>query len=180
VLEFAGEAFAMDPGICEYEDPNHVLMKQCQSHNMLVPIGMNERPSPKQPILVDVKAVGKGNRKSVHAKMDVTPGWETYYRRWVRSWDSSTPDVLTITDEYELNEGTGVDFLWQTVLPCEVNGQRITIKGSRASLVLEAPSDCSVRVDVVPGSENATRNRIAIRKSGASGTLRVAIRLQGK
>ena len=49
VLEFAGDTFAMDLGICDYGDPLSIPYKQCQRHNMLVPTGTTERPHPTNP-----------------------------------------------------------------------------------------------------------------------------------
>jgi hypothetical protein len=180
VLEFAGEAFAMDPGICEYEDPMAELMKQCQYHNMLAPAGLTERPAPARPILVDVKAAGKGNRKSFHARLDVSPGWGAHYKYWRRSWDSPAPETLTIRDEYELVKGDGVEFYWQTKLPCRIDGRQVTIQGARGSITLDAPEDCSLRIDTLPGPENTSQNRIAIRKPALSGVLEVRARLRAR
>jgi hypothetical protein len=177
VLEFAGEAFAMDPGICEYEDPLHALLKQCQYHNMLVPVGMPERAHPDQPILADVKAVGEGDEKSFQARLNATPGWHAYYKQWIRSWDSPAPDTLIVRDEYQLAKGTGVEFYWQTALPCRILGHTVTIQGHRGSAILEPSPDCSIRIDQMPAPEPATQNRIVFRKEAPGGALEVTVRL---
>jgi len=39
MLEFAGQAFATDLGVGEYDDPLHQLYKHAQRHNMLCPTG---------------------------------------------------------------------------------------------------------------------------------------------
>lgn len=180
VLEFAGEAFAEDLGICEYEDPMHQQYKQCQRHNMLVPIGCPGRACPVRPIPVDITPTGEGDTGSFHAQIDATPGWEAYYRRWVRTWDSSRPERLTIYDAYELLQGEGVEFYWQTLLPCRIEGQQAVIEGTRGVITLAAPPDCELRVETLPLSEGATQNRIAVRRMGMSGELvmRVSLRLR--
>jgi hypothetical protein len=178
VLEFGGEALAIDPGVCDYEDPLHQLLKQCQYHNMLVPVGAPERPGPEQPIRADVKPVGKGNRKSFHARMNVTRGWNAYYKKWVRSWDSPSPETLVIRDEYELAKGNGVEFYWQTKLPCRVSGRTVSIKASHGSAILETPSDCSIRIDALPAPENTVQNRIAVCRPGPAGVLQITVRLR--
>lgn len=178
VLEFAGEAFAIDPGIGSYSDPLHNLRKQCEYHNMLVPTGTPERPRPLFEIPVDVKPAGRGDAVGFEARLDVTPGWEAYFARWVRSWNSPGPDVLIIRDEYELTEGDGVAFYWQTRLPCEVDGRTVSIRGERGTVVIAAPEDAELQVDTLPGmAEAGAQRRIAIRKPGRAGALEVTARL---
>lgn len=180
VIEFAGEAFAMDPGICEYDDPMHALLKQCQYHNMLVPVGVAERPHPAQPILADVKPTGKGNRKSFQAVMNLAPGWSAYYTTWRRTWESRAPDTLAITDEYELTRGEGVEFFWQTKLPCRIDGERVIIQGARGQVVLDIPPECAARIDTLPGPENTSQQRIAFHQAAPSGTLRTVARFMAE
>ncbi|MHC4521199.1 MAG: heparinase II/III domain-containing protein, partial [Planctomycetota bacterium] len=55
VLEYAGQAFALDLGIGDYGDPIHLAYKHCQRHNMLVPVGTSERARPQNPLPFDVK-----------------------------------------------------------------------------------------------------------------------------
>lgn len=178
VLEFAGEAFAMDPGIGSYRDPLHNLRKQCEHHNMLVPTGTPERPHPLSTIPMDVKPEGQGDETSFHARMDLAPGWEDYYEKWVRTWDSPEPGCLTIRDEYALRQGDGVVFYWQTPLPCEIDGQTITLRGARGSAVITAPENTEIRLDTFQESiESPAQNRIAIQKTGRSSTLEVKVKL---
>ena len=51
VIEFAGEVFAGDYGRAPYGDAMTFVSKQCQWHNMLVPVVAGERPAPANPIL---------------------------------------------------------------------------------------------------------------------------------
>jgi len=176
VLEFAGETFALDPGTCDYSHPLAGILKNCERHNMLVPYGMAERPHPSCPLPHDVKPVGRGDASAVHAKIDATPGWEGYYRRWRRTWDSPTPDVLIITDEYELTAGEGVEFYWQTRLPVTADGRRAVITGARGRVELEAPEGCAWRVEELPLLDGVQR-RLACRCTGASGTVAILARL---
>jgi hypothetical protein len=178
VLEYAGQAFAMDLGICDYEDPIHAVYKQCQRHNMLVPVGTTERAAPLNPLPFDVKPTGKGNERSFGARIDATPGWNGYYTRWVRTWDSSSPDVLTIRDEYELAKGDAVEFYWQTNLPAEQTAGGVMIHGDRGLATLSVPSDCTIRIERLPLAEGAEHNRIAIHKPGVSGILEVTVSLR--
>jgi len=175
VIEFAGEAFALDPGIVEYDNPQHELMKHCDWHNMLVPVVEGERPRPVEKLDVDVIPQAKGNKKSFHARLDVTPDWKGYYRRWMRTLDSPSPDRLTIRDEYEIEQGSAVDFFWQTALPCSIEGGSAVIQGVKGQAKLMPDAGCSLRIDDLPSVEGANQKRIAFRKEGAKGTIEVSV-----
>jgi hypothetical protein len=178
VLEYAGETFAADLGICDYEDPIHAVYKHCQRHNMLVPVGMPERACPQNPLMVDVKPTGRGDERSFHARLDATSGWGGYYRTWVRTWDSPSPETLVIRDEYELGKGRAVEFCWQTRLPVERQAGAVVIRGRKGVVSLSVPPDCSLRIDRLALAAGEKHNRIAIRKEGPEGTLEVAVQLQ--
>lgn len=177
VLEYAGETFAMDLGICDYDDPIHAVYKHCQRHNMLVPVGMAERARPLNPLPVDVRPSGQGDERSFHARIDATAGWGDYYKKWVRTWESPSPDVLTIRDEYELAQGDAVEFYWQTYLPVEQAQDTVTIRGERGFATLSSPEDCTVRIDRLPLAGGAEHTRIAIHKPAPSGTLEITVHL---
>jgi len=177
VLEFANQTFALDLGICEYDDPIHAIYKHCQRHNMLVPAGVPDRAHPQRPLPVDVKPTGHGNEIAFHARIDATPGWERYYRKWVRSWDSPAPDMLVIRDEYALARGNAVEFYWQTRLPVRRRERTVIIQGEQGRVTLELPSDCTVRIDRLPLADGQEHNRIAVHKAGSQGVLEVMVRL---
>jgi hypothetical protein len=176
ILEFAGETFAMDPGTCDYSHPLANILHNCERHNMLVPYGMAERPHPECPLPHDVKPAGTGDTAAFQARIDATPGWNGYYRRWHRTWDSPSPNVLTITDDYELAAGEGVEFYWQTRLPVTVDGNRAVISGTRGRVELEAPEGCAWRMDELPLMEGVQR-RLACRFQGISGITEIVARL---
>jgi Heparinase II/III-like protein len=178
VLEYAGQAFAMDLGIGDYSDPIHITYKHCQRHNMLIPVGTTDRAAPVNPLPFDVKPTGKGDERTFHAQIDATPGWKGLYRKWVRTWDSPSPDVLTIRDEYELGRGTGVEFYWQTRLPVEQAENGVTIRGDRGLATLTVSPDCTVRLDHLPLADGTEYTRIAICKQAPQGTLEVTVNLR--
>jgi hypothetical protein len=177
VLEFANQTFALDLGICEYDDPIHAVYKHCQRHNMLLPVGMPDRAHPRRPLPVDVKPTGHGDKKTFHARINATPGWDRYYRKWIRSWDSPSPDKLVIRDEYILARGNAVEFCWQTRLPVRQRDRTVVIQGQQGRATLEVPSDCTIRIDRLPLTEGQEHNRIAIRKTGSQGVMEVIVRL---
>ncbi|MCP4609326.1 MAG: hypothetical protein GY845_11495 [Planctomycetes bacterium] len=177
VLEFAGQAFAMDLGICDYGDPISAIYKHCQRHNMLAPVGTPDRAHPQRPLPVDVKPIGHGDEKAFYASIDATPGWQQYYRKWIRSWESLSPDTLIIRDEYAMTRGDAVEFYWQTKLPVRQLDRTIIIEGKQGRASLKIPPDCTVRIDRLPLAEGQEHNRITIKKSGSKGVLEVKVHL---
>ncbi len=178
ILEYAGDCFAVDIGIGSYKDPLHFPYKHCQRHNMLVPIDDGVRVAPKNPIPFDIKPVGQGDSQKFAAEIDASVGWNGYYKKWVRRWNSPSPDLIIIEDEYELSKGKGVEFYWQTLLPCKINGRMVEIQGKNGTAIIEAPEDCGIRIEQLPMQKGAEQNRIAIRKLSRSGTLKISVRLQ--
>jgi len=177
VLEFAGETFAMDPGTCDYSNPLAEILKNCERHNMLVPSGCVDRPHPECPLPVDVKPRGRGNGTTFHASIDAAPGWSGYYRKWTRRWNSSHPDTLIIRDEYELATGDAVEFYWNTQREVQVAGNVVTLTGKRGVVTIEAPQDCTIRVDELTLPGGAIQRRIAVRKDGTAGTIELVARI---
>jgi hypothetical protein len=200
VLEFAGESFAMDYGVIDYANPICLLLKRAQRHNMLVPTASGDRPRPKCPIPVDIRPRGDGDATRFRAEADVTPGWEGWYRRWHRTWDSPNPAELTITDDWELEKGDGVAFHWTTPLPMTLDAanQRVVIDGRRGRAVLEYPEDCAAAIDYLPLMSDKqraidrqrldmaafvyplddTQPRLSIIQRGQRGRLQVRVRLE--
>lgn len=177
VLELAGETLAMDPGSCDYSNPLAGILKNCERHSMLIPTGMPERPHPESPLPVDVKPRVAGDETSFRAEIDASPGWERYYHRWHRTWDSPSPDALTITDDYELASGDGVEFLWQTRLDVSLDGSTAVVSGSRARATLKAPPRTTWRVDELP-LVDGTQRRLALAVGGRAGRVVVTVGLE--
>lgn len=198
VLEFNGETYAAELGTVDYSHPMAEELKHAQRHNMLVPVGMAERARPQNALPFDVKPQGHGDETTFQATIDATPGWEGYYRRWVRSWESPSPDVLTITDEYELEKGTGVEFYWTTRLDAAIEGDAIVIRGKRGRARIAIPEGCTARIDELPLVSDEytkslyqrkdwlcgnmwlgnTQTRIAIVRPRTSGVLTVKVKLE--
>lgn len=176
VLEYAGDTFALDPGTCDYSHPLARTLQLCERHNMLVPTGLEVRPAPACPLPVDVKPIAHGDATAFHAELDATPGWAPYYRRWHRTWDSPTPDRLTITDVYELASGTGVEWYWQTRLPVTLDGARAVLIGTHGQALLTAPAGTTWRLDELPLLEGVQR-RLVLALPARSGTLTVTVQL---
>jgi hypothetical protein len=197
ILECAGDSFAADFGVMDYANPVNELLKQCQRHNMLTPWSEDERPAPQNPIRHDVKPAGHGNAHTFHATMDCTPGWEGWFTRWHRTWDSPAADTLIITDEWAVARDEGAIFHWTTPLPMELQGDRVIITGRRATAEITFPADVEARIDHLPlfdprrraideqrrefiqyGRPHAeTQPRLTIHQRGANGRLVVSVRL---
>ena len=171
VIEFAGEVFAGDFGRATYGDAMTFISKQCQWHNMLIPISEGERPAPANPINTDVRPTGNGNDQRFEAFIDATPGWDTYYSKNTRRWDSPTPEQLVITDEYELIKGSGVEFYWQTMLPVKRTGNTVRIEGVRGTAEIRIPRGTTCRIEEHLWWDGRTVNRIIFSQKGNSGTI---------
>lgn len=177
ILEFAGETFAMDPGTCDYADPLHITLKNCERHNMLVPFGFEERAKPLTPIPFDIKPVAQGDEKVFSVFCDLTKGWEVYYKKWVREIKSDTPNEVIIKDSYELNKGEGVDFFWSTKLPIEIKNNEIRINGKKGFIILNVSEDVIPRIEKLPLFSGNIQNRLALRKNSKSGEIIVKVKL---
>ena len=181
VLEFAGETFAMDPGTTDYSDPLSAALRNCDRHNLLVPVSANgTRPHPQCPLPVDVKPHGTGDAVRFSAEINATPGWEGWYRSWTRRWESPQPDQIIIHDDYELANGQGVDFFWQTTLPVNVIGDTVTISGRRGVAIICPPTGSTIRVEELPYLGGQTQRRIAFRVNQLHGQLETVVKLQTK
>lgn len=179
VLEFAGETFAADPGTCDYSSPLAEELKHAERHNMLIPYGISGRPArPQSPLPHDVKPDGRGDETQLHVRIDATPGWEGFYRKWVREWESASPEQLIVRDDYELADGNGVELLLQTQRQVRVEGATVELIGERGIVTVEAAAGCTIRVDELPFVDNATYSRIAIRREGRAGQLATTFRFR--
>lgn len=175
VIEFAGDVFACDVGRIPYGDAMTFMGKQCQFHNMLVPVVKNKRPHPQNPIMVDVKPTGTGDQRQFHASIDVTPGWGPYYKKWIRTWDSPLPNQLIISDDYELKNGDGVNFFWFTDLPVTEQGSLIVIEGEKALAKIQIPEGCTFHLDELSWYDGSGKQRIVFEKQGRSGKIETTV-----
>lgn len=178
VLEFAGEALAVDPGTCDYSSPFAGLYKNCERHNMLVPYGTPERPHPAVPIPADIRVAAAEARGGFMAEVELSPGWESYYRRWRRTLELDRSGRLTVRDEYDLERGEGVEFYWNTRLPVALVGGSALIRGARGTAEITVPAGGILRLDRLPLFGGQLQNRIAIVCAGPRGTLEVAAKLR--
>jgi len=196
ILECAGDSFTFDFGVVDYANPVTDLLKQAQRHNMLTPWCETERLKPQKPMLVDVKPRGHGDATSFHATMDLAAGWNGWYEKWQRVWESPSPDIVVITDEWTVNRGEGVIFHWTTPLPMCIEGDHVVIEGRRAFARLRIPAGVEAEIEQLPlqdlrrtvaeasrrdiaqfGLNPAeTQPRLILRQRGKSGVLRVEVR----
>ena len=201
VLEFAGDSFAKDFGICDYSNPLADMMKHCQRHNMLVPLTAGgARPKPANPIFADITPRGHGDETSFHATMELAAGWEGWFTRWTRHWDAPSPAELTITDHWSVEKGDGVAFCWTTPLPITLDAEkhRAVIEGRRGRATLTWGEGIEARVESLPLEEPVwkdvlrerkeayllttllpeTQPRLTLNQRGRSGTLMVQVKLE--
>ncbi len=170
ILEFAGDSFALDFGVLDYANPVTTMLKHAERHTMLIPWSDDARPAPANPIFADIKPEGSGDATRFHATLDATPGWEGWFTRWQRTWDSPAPDTFVITDEWAVAQGRGVNFLWTTHLPMRREGDRIIIEGRRARAELQIPPGVEAVLDELP-LQDPRRTRVDNVYHGASNRL---------
>ena len=203
VLEFAGDSFTKDFGCCDYSNPLADMMKHAQRHNMLTPLTPGgARPKPQNPILADITPQGTGDEKSFRATMDLAAGWEGWFTHWTRTWDSSTPDELTITDDWAIAQGDGVRFHWTTALPITLDAanHRAVIDGRRGRAILTWDDGLEAVVEALPLEEPVWKDvlrermeafliatplpeqqpRLTLSQRGTSGRLVVRVKLELK
>ena len=175
VIEFAGETFAGDYGVSNYADAMTFISKQCQWHNMLIPLSDDERPAPDNPVTVDVKPVGEGDALRFKVSIDVTQPWMMFFNRNIRTWDSPSPEQLVITDDYDLKRKSGVEFNWQTMLPVVRKGNKIVIEGNRGIAEIHIPSGTTCRIEHHLCWTGKIVNRIIFSKKGQTGKMETKV-----
>ena len=197
VLEFAGDTFAQDFGVVDYSNPLVEQLKTAQRHNMLTPWSLGLRARPSNPINANINAIGRGDETAFRATMDVTAGWEGWFTKWQRTWESPTPDQIVITDDWAVAQGEGAVFNWTTTLPMRREGDKVIIEGRRGRAEITIPPGTEAVIEHLPLMDPArraidelrrelvrfglrhdeTQPRLSIRQRGKSGTLRVAVKL---
>ena len=180
ILEYAGQTFAMDPGTCDYSSSYSMIYKHCQRHNVLVPAGAKIRPSAESPCMETVAIEGTGDAQSLHLSVDAGKAYGRYYEHWNRTIQSDSPDCFVVTDDYALKEGCGcdrVEFLWNTMLPVEVQDHCAVILGENGSAAVEIPEGCRCEIRRLEMFQGAYQNQIALIRPEAAGRMETRIRL---
>jgi len=146
VLEFGGQTFAADPGGMTYSNVDAQAMNHAQRHNMLVPFGTAARAKPPFPPVSGVIPEATGDEKAFHATLNPGTCWPEHYKLWKRIFNSPDPARIEIVDEFELKQGKGVDFLWQTPLPVEERDGRVHIRGEKGEVVITPPEGATITI----------------------------------
>ncbi len=178
VLEYGGETFLMDPGTCDYASPLSMDLKNCERHNMLLPRGLKMRPHPESPLAHDIHYAASGDERAFRASCDLSHGWEGFYDKWTRAFESAEPSRMTVTDAYRLCEGTGVGFTINTRLPVEETASGVVLRGLRGGvLTVTAPAGARVIIEELPLPDGAVQRRVTFAAEGMSGSLRTIFEL---
>ena len=181
VLEFAGETFAADPGGMTYSDATAQTMKHAQNHNILVPVVKSgSRPAAKNPAPVAVIPEATGDATAFNASINPGVLWPDYYKTWKRSFASPSAGEITVTDDYELSKGDGVEFLWHTPLPVKNENGQVIITGARGRAIITPPAGTTV--EITPSRKLGMRDlsTIRFRSDAKSGSLETKVLLEPK
>lgn len=172
VIEFCNETFAMDPGNADYASSVSYLVKLAKYHNLSIPIGdFEEEPGPERPNTCDVSVKGAGDEKRLSASVELTHTWRAYFKQYVRLFYSVSPKYLIIEDNYELIDGEGVDFGWNTMLPVFIDNHEVLIQGTCGKVRIEAEADVDIRLEELPYFDGQTQTRIGFRKKENKGKI---------
>lgn len=176
VFEYEGDIFLMDPGICKYDNPLSFELKYPERHNMLVPVSYDEIPLPENPLMNDMIPKATGNEYSFKAEMDLTLGWNGWYKTWKRSIISPSPEELFISDIYELEKGEGVNMILNSPFEIELESGSAVINGRTGRLIISLPAGCHARVESLEHPDTV-HNRLMIYKESVSGILEIKMRM---
>lgn len=178
VLEFAGETFAMDSGSVQYADPWTEKLKSPARHNTLTPMNI-PHDATAQTKYVDTPLTAKGDNQSFHAGIDLTPAWKNSFASYRRTWDSPSPDLIVIHDDYELSSGDSVAFNWLTMLPMSQENGRVTVQGVRGRAVIDIQEDAVAVIEKLEYPDKSSgQNRLRIIRKHPKGRLSTRIRLE--
>lgn len=183
ILEYAGQTFAMDPGTCDYSSPFSMLYKYCQRHNVLAPTGSRIRAAAENPCMQTIPVEGEGDERQLRLSLEAGKAYPDYYETWTREIRSGSPEELLISDCYRLKEGcgcTGVEFLWNTVLPVRQEETAFVIEGTRASVRVEIPAGCRGELRRLDMFGGGVQNQIAFVREGTDGRILTRAVLQAK
>ena len=174
ILEYAGQTFAMDPGSCDYSSPYSMLYKQCQRHNVLVPAGTKTRVAAENPCMETICPQSIGDETAFRTVLNAGAAYRQYYERWTRTIQSRHPNEFIITDDYALKNGCGcdrVEFLWNTMLPLERQGECVMICGKNGKMAVYIPDNCRCEIRRLELYQGEYQNQIALIRMGDSGRI---------
>lgn len=179
ILEFDGETYAMDSGAVEYSSP---LLKDLFAegrHNVLVPVKNGKLIENNQIRLKNnqLKMNASGDEKVFNASVNLSSCYTKFVTKWERKIDSSSPDSLTITDDFQLKDCDGVAFLWNTMLPVEVRDNHVYIIGKKGVVSFKIPDTYKVKIEELESSKTGKlQNRIMLTSAQTSGRLKLDVK----
>jgi hypothetical protein len=140
ILEACGDIFAGDRGVTLYVDPRCRTLSAEVAHNMAIPEDCFQvNPAP-----VAALWQGEGDAQRFSAEIDISGIWRAHVRTARRRIQSPQPDLIEITDEFELDAARAVSFYMQTPLPITAAGTTAIVQGRRARLHVQAAWAASV------------------------------------
>ncbi|WP_419643228.1 carbohydrate binding domain-containing protein [Victivallis vadensis] len=174
ILEFNGETFAMDSGICHYSSPFSKVLQREDRHNVMAPL--DDAGFLTQNRVGTVPAfTASGDAKEFHASADLMNCWQGKFKVRTRSLDSDFPETLTITDRYETANGKGVAFFWLSPFPFRVDGRRVVIQGKKGSVRFDIPAGWEFRTERLTRENASDQYRLTLTSPRPEGELKLAV-----
>lgn len=174
IIEYDRKTYAMDSGTADYANSISSLLQLADRHNMLIPYGTGSRPHPNRPNLEDIAITGSGDETSFSMHADLSSDWPGFYKKWKRSIISNEFYTLSIYDEWSLEKGVGVEFLWNTILAVEEKVSSVIVGGNMEICIDEG---CSYRIFEREYPKGRIQYTIAIRKACTEGHMQTDIRI---
>ena len=177
MIEYAGETYAMDSGICSYASPFSHELKKEERHNVMVPLlkkgGYAHQKLVPEPL--KVSATGDGNR--FEFSVDLAPCWNGMFKKRTRQIVSESPDNIVLTDTFEVaNECNGVRFFYLSPFPIELKDRLVSIHGTKAELTFAIPDGWEIQTERLTRVSAPDQYRLSLTNNTQQGELRLEIK----
>ena len=174
ILEYDGETFAMDSGICHYSSPFSKVLQREDRHNVMVPLD-EAGFLPQNRVQTVPPFTAFGDAVKFHASADLANCWQGKFKLRTRLLDSDSPETLTITDRYETVNGKGVAFFWLSPFPFTIEERSVLIQGKRGAVRFEIPEKWEFRTERLTRENASDQYRLTLTSQQSRGELKLKI-----
>lgn len=179
LIEYDGETYAMDSGICHYSSPFAKVLQREDRHNVMVPLDGQGSFLSQNRVGTVPKLTAEGDAVRFRALADLTNCWQGKFRERTRLLDSPTPEKLTLLDRYATANGQGVAFFWLAPFPIEVKGRTVSITGKKGhTLQFTVPENWNIKTEKLTRENASEQYRLTLTNPAPQGELRLDIQLR--